>query len=149
MASAFWTLEDGRTFAMRCMTMAHMLDLITGEMRSIQGANDFYVYLERYVCHEENGDIPNGYGGFIRGDDNIMFNFDLREFAPQNRQYFWEAAQNVMNHLLVVNEGQGVLPFFRILLDMHKRINRGEDPMLLNHLRMVLPETNERAGPGW
>ncbi len=32
---------------------------------------------------------------------------------------------------------------------MHKRINKGEDPMILNHMIRIEPETNEKVGPGW
>jgi hypothetical protein len=32
---------------------------------------------------------------------------------------------------------------------MHKRIELGEDPTLLNHMRTVKPETTEKLGPGW
>ncbi len=33
MASAFWTLEDGRGFARRWTGMAYMLELITNELK--------------------------------------------------------------------------------------------------------------------
>ena len=36
MASAFWTLEDGRGFARRWTGMAYMLDLITDELKDFK-----------------------------------------------------------------------------------------------------------------
>lgn len=150
MASAFWTLEDGRGFARRWTGMASMLEMITDELKEMKGAKDFYVYLEAFVFREERGDIPNGYGGFIKGDENIMFNFDLRSFAPQNREYFWQAAQNALTKWIVQGKdlkiGQGYL--FTILLDMHKRIGSGEDPRLLNDMG-ITEVPKEKLGPGW
>src|SRR5690349_18147414 len=99
MASAFWTLEDGRGFARRWTAMAYILVLITNELKEIKEAEDFYKYLQDFVYGEEIGDEPNGYGGFIRGNKIIMFNFDLRTFAPQNRDYFWKATQKALTKL--------------------------------------------------
>ena len=45
MASAFWTLEDGRGFARRWSWMAELLELITNELKTIHGAEEFYEYL--------------------------------------------------------------------------------------------------------
>ncbi|MGG9960739.1 hypothetical protein [Ferruginibacter sp. SUN106] len=100
---------------------------------------------------EENGDIYNGFGGFIRGDENIMFNFDLRTFAPQNRDYFWKASQKALIKLKLQEGDQyeGIIFLLTMLLDMHKRIKKGEDPMALNDMRIIEPEPNEKIGPGW
>lgn len=76
MASAFWTLEDGRTLARRWTGMTYMLELITRELKEIPGAEPLYAYLEKYVFREEHGDTPNGFGGFIRGEENIIPNFE-------------------------------------------------------------------------
>jgi len=76
MASAFWTLEDGRGLARRWRGMAFLLELINNELKEIEGAEAFYEYLEKFVFREENGDEDNGYGGFIRNNQNIIFNFD-------------------------------------------------------------------------
>ena len=151
MASAFWTLEDGRGFARRWSWMAYMLKLITIELKEIEGAEDFYLYLEKFVYRREFGDEYNGCGGFIRGDENIMFNFDLRCFAPKNREYFWLATQKALTGLIVQDneEGKGVIPLLTTLLDMHKRIKKGENPMQLNHMRIIEPEPDEKLGPGW
>jgi hypothetical protein len=35
------------------------------------------------------------------------------------------------------------------LLDMHKRIKGGEDPMMLNDMTIVEPEPTENPGSGW
>jgi len=151
MASAFWTLEDGRGFARRWSGMAYMLELITNELQEIEEAKPFYEYIEKFVYREENGDIYNGYGGFIRGDENIMFNFDLRSFAPKNRDYFWQAAQSALTKLKIQNneQNEGIEFLLTTLLDMKKRIKKGEDPKLLNHMRTIEAEPSEKLGPGW
>lgn len=151
MASAFWTLEDGRALARRWTGMAYMLELITGELKEIKGANAFYEYLEKFVYREEYGDEYNGYGGFIRRDENIMFNFDLRTFAPKNRDFFWQATQSALTKVKIRNDKQyeGIEFLLTTLLDMHKRIKKGEDPMLLNDMRVIEPEPLEKIGPGW
>lgn len=56
MASAFWTLEDGRAFARRWSGMSYMLDMITENLKDTSGAEEFYEYLEKFVFREENGD---------------------------------------------------------------------------------------------
>jgi hypothetical protein len=151
MASAFWTLEDGRGLARRWSGMAYLLELITNELKEINGAEQFYEYLEKFVFREENGDIYNGFGGFIRKDENIMFDFDLRSFAPQNRDYFWQAAQMALTKIKIKNdkENEGIDALLTTLLDMHKRIKKGEDPMVLNDLRIVIKDPAEKLGPGW
>lgn len=151
MASAFWTLEDGRGFARRWTGMAYMLELITDQLKEIKGAEAFYEYLQEFVYREERGDIPNGYGGFIKGDENVMFNFDLRSFAPTNREYFWQASQNALTKWKTegndTETGTGYL--FTVILDMHTRISRGEDPQLLNDMRTTEADPDEKLGPGW
>ncbi|KOS07186.1 hypothetical protein AM493_14900 [Flavobacterium akiainvivens] len=151
MASAFWTLEDGRCYSRKWSWMAHMLLLITDELQHIRGAKAFYEYLEPFVFRDEEGDEINGYGGFIRGEESIMFNFDLRSFAPQNRDFFWMAAQRALKRLIIAKDAdnEGSIFILTILLDMHKRILKKEDPMLLNHLTVIEPEPEEKLGPGW
>ena len=151
MASAFWTLEDGRVFARRWSEMACILDIITDELKTIKGTEEFYEYIEKFVYREERGDIYNEYGGFIRENQNIMFNFDLRTFAPKNREFFWTATQRALAKLKIMdgNSNDGIVFLLTTLLDMHKRVKRGEDPVLLNHLRSVEPEPREKLGPGW
>lgn len=131
--------------------MAYMLKLITDELKTMKGVEEFYEYLEKFVFREEDGDIYNGLGGFIRGDENIMFNFDFRSFAPQNRTFFWVAAQEALKKVIVRNtdEDEGIISLLTTLLDMHKRSKKGEDPMALNHLILVVPDPNEKLGPGW
>lgn len=151
MASAFWTLEDGRGFARRWSGMAYMLALITDELKNIDGAKPFYDYLEPFVYRKEIGDEYNGYGGFIRKDKNIMFNFDIRTFSPVSRDYFWQATQKALTKIKIQNDtkNEGIELLLTTLLDMHKRIKRGEAPMELNHMRTIEPLTNEKLGPGW
>lgn len=151
MASAFWTLEDGRGFARRWSGMAYMLELITDELKNIAGAEDFYNYLEWFVIREEKGDEYNGFGGFIRNDENIMFDIDLRTFASANRGYFWEATQKALVKLIKQKDekNEGVIFLFTTLLDMNKRIKKGENPMKLNHINNIKPEPTEKLGPGW
>jgi hypothetical protein len=150
MASAFWIFEDGRGFARRWSWMADMLRLITDELKTIKGAEAFYTYLEPFVMREENGDEYNGYGGFTRGDEDIMFNFDLRTFAPQNQEFFWKAAQQALTKLIVINDNRDKGNIFLLthLMDMHKRIKKSEDPMQLTHTN-IQPEPKEKLGPGW
>ena len=151
MASVFWTLEDGRGLARRWTGMACMLELITNELKEIKGAEAFYQYLEPFIFREENGDEYNGYGGFIRKNENIMFNFDLRSFAPINRDYFWKATQSALTRLKIQNDKQydGIESLLTTLLDMRKRIKKGEDPMTLTDMRTIATEPTERLGPGW
>jgi hypothetical protein len=151
MASAFWTFEDGRTLARRWTGMANLLEVITNELKEMNGAEEFYDFLEKLVYREEFGDEYNGFGGFIRKDENIMFDFDLRTFAPKNRSYFCQAAQNALTRIKIQNDKQNevIESLLTTLLDMHKRINEGEDPMLLNDSSIIEPETNEKIGPGW
>lgn len=151
MASVFWTLEDGRGFSRRWSWMADMLKHITEELETIEGAEEFYKYLVYFVIDEENGDEYNGHGGFIRANENIMFDFDLRTFTPENRGYFWQASQNALRNLLVLEDKkyEGDIFLLTELLDMHKRIKKGEAPEELNHYNIIQPEPNEKRGPGW
>lgn len=151
MASAFWTLEDGRTFARRWSAMAFILQLITAELKSIDGAEEFCAYLEKFVFKEEEGDIANGFGGFIRDREIVMFNFDLRSFTPTNQGYFWQATQNALaKQKSIQNSNNEIVVFLLItLLDMHKRIQLRENPMQLNHLKTITPAPKEKLGPGW
>jgi len=131
--------------------MAYALKLITNELKKIKGAEPFYEYLQAFVYRAENGDEPNGYGGFIRGDENIMFNFDLRSFAPKNREYFWQATQIALTKIKVHDnkDYEGIEFLLTTLLDMHKRIKKGESPMLLNDMTTVETDPTEKLGPGW
>jgi len=151
MAKAFWTLEDGRGFARPWAAMAYLLKLITNELKEIEGAKSFYEYMERFVYQNELGDEYNGYGGFIRKDENIMFNFDLRSFTPKNRDYFWQATQIALTKIKIQPDGQneGIGLLLATLLDMHKRIKKGETPMMLNDMKIIEPDPNEKLGPGW
>ena len=146
MASAFWTLEDGRTFSIRWARMAYMLELIVLELKHINGAEEFYEFLSNF--NEQEGDIYNGIGGFYRGSETIMYNFDFRTFAPQNRAYFWDAAQKVLANLIQQNN-EGVISCFNTLLSMHKSIKKGESPHDLNHSKIVEEDPQEKIGPGW
>jgi len=151
MASAFWTLEDGRGFSRRWSWMASMLKLIHIELKNIDGAEEFSKYLENFIYNEEIGDEYNGYGGFFRKDESIMFNFDLRTFTLLNRNYFWVATQKALTNLIVQNDkrNEGNIFLLTTLLDMHKRIEKKEAPEDLNHYSRIIPATNEKNGPGW
>ena len=80
-----------------------------------------------------------------------MLNFDLRSFAPKNRDYFWQATQNALKKIKIQSDKQneGIEFLLTTLLDMHKRIKNGEDPMLLNDMRIIEPEPKEQLGPEW
>ncbi|AWH86048.1 hypothetical protein HYN59_13415 [Flavobacterium album] len=152
MASTFWYLEDGRGFARRWSGMFYMLKLINNEIKLINGAEDFSQYLDHYIWDEE-ADEYNGYGGFIRAStsEDIMPEIDLREFTETNRNYFWKGAQNALRKLIIANDEkyEGIIFLMKNLLDMHKRIKRGENPQLLNHLKNIEPYSGEKKGPGW
>jgi hypothetical protein len=144
MASAFWTLEDGRGFARNWHYASHTLELIVAELQTIEGASDFAKYLSEMIYRPDEGDTPNGFGGFIRGNEVIMINFDLRTFSPKNRRYFWRASQNVYSKIkLADNEKYKPIQFLlHRLLDMHKRITKKENPMLLNDMSIIVPAPN-------
>lgn len=132
--------------------MLHMLELINDEIKHIEGAEEFSEYLDYYIWDEEV-DGYNGYGGFVRKstNENIMLDIDLREFTATNRGYFWKGAQNALRKLIIANDekNEGMIYLIKELLDMHKRINRGEDPKLLNHLIIIEPASGSKQGPGW
>ncbi len=77
-----------------------------------------------------------------------MFNFNLRSFAPRNRDYFREATQRALIKLKFQNNNQneGIEFLLTTLLDMHKRIKKGEDRMLLKDTRIIEPEPTEKFG---
>ena len=151
MARSFWTLEDGRTFSLRWSWMSRMLKIIVAELNKIDGAENFHDYLKEFVFRDD--DEYNGYGGIYRGGESIMFNFDLRSFAPKNRELFWKASQLALTELITKKEEntQGITEAFITLLDMHKRIIKGENPDKLNHLSIIEPEPEieKRVGPDW
>lgn len=153
MASGFWYLEDGRCFAKKWSLMFNLLSLINKEIKAIEDANKFAEYLDYYIWDAEN-DEYNGYGGFIRkstGED-ILINLDLREFTDKNRRYFWKAAQEVLNKLIITNNesNEDVINHLKILRDMHKRIQQGEAPELLSDTgEHIEPFSGQKKGPGW
>lgn len=152
MASVFWYLEDGRGFARRWSGMFYMLKLINNEIKIIKGAEEFSKYLDYYIWNEEV-DEYNGYGGFVRTstNENIMPDIDLREFTETNRSYFWKGAQNALRKLIMANDenNERMIYLLKDLMDMHKRIERGEDPKILNHLNDIEPPSRSKRGPGW
>ena len=113
MASAFWYLEDGRAFARRWSYMFYMLELINNEIKLIKGAEEFSKYLDHYIW-DEDVDEYNGHGGFIRAStgESIMPNLDLREFAKENRDFFWRGTQNALNKLIRKNDNPERIMFF-------------------------------------
>jgi hypothetical protein len=151
MASGFWILEDGRGFSRRYSWMAEMLKRIVEELQHLEGANDFYEYLNYMVPNEH--DEPNGHGGYIKASngESAMIDFDLREFTAQNQNFFWSAAQKALKKciLLKIEENDGIIYLLTTLMDMNKRIDKKEDPALLNHLSTTMPYSGKKAGPGW
>jgi len=132
--------------------MFDMLKLINDEIKLLDGAKPFSEYLDYYIWDEEK-DEYNGHGGFIRAStgESIIPNLDLREFNEENRDFFWRGAQIALNKLISVNDesNDGTIFLFKILLDMHKRVKRREDPQLLNHLICIEPYSGKKKGPGW
>lgn len=152
MASGFWYLEDGRCFAKRMSWMAQLMELITNELKEIEEAELFYDYLKDFVPDQD--DESNGYGGFIRKStgENIMMVLDLREFTLENRAYFWQATQKALQKLIIKANMQyeGDITLLRLLLDMHKRIKKGEAPEKLSDTgKNVKPYSGIKAGPVW
>jgi hypothetical protein len=151
MASGFWILEDGRGFSKRYSWMAGMLKRIVEELKHLEGANDFHGYLNYMVPSDQ--DEPNGYGGYIKAlnGESVMMNFDLREFTPQNQLLFWKATQKALQKCILTKseENEGDIHLLTILMDMKKRIDKKENPELLNHLSIVVQCTGKKLGPGW
>ncbi|MFK8009594.1 MAG: hypothetical protein AB8H03_24750 [Saprospiraceae bacterium] len=151
MASGFWYLEDGRCFAQRVEGMGYFLSFINSEIEKIEGAKPFSEYLSQFV--PDDNDIPNGYGGFIKIDTNesIMQVFDLREFTIENRNYFWQGTQSALTKLIQADDSsfEGVIDSLKLLLEMHKRITKGESPNELNDIREPYPLSGKKLGPGW
>lgn len=151
MASAFWYLEDGRGFSKRYSWMAEMLQLIVDELQHLEGAKDFYDYMNYMVPNDD--DEPNGYGGYIKvsNGESVMIDFDLREFTTDNQILFWKATQRALQKciLLKSEQNEGNIFLLTILMDMKKRIDKKENPALLNHLTSTILYTGEKLGPGW
>ncbi len=128
MASGFLTLEDGRCFARRMWLVTNILHLINEELKKIPNTREFSLFLEEYIPDPD--DESNGYGGFIRKEtgESIMVDIDLRELAPENRTFFWQAAQKALNkqHTENLTEEKSDIFLLTYLLDMHKRIVKGE-----------------------
>lgn len=127
MASGFWILEDGRGFSRRYSWMAEMLKRIVEELQHLEGANDFYDYLNYMVPNEH--DEPNGHGGYIKASngESVMIDFDLREFTAQNQNFFLECSSK--KHLkkcilLKIEENDGIIYLLTTLMDMKKRIDK-------------------------
>lgn len=151
MASAFWNLEDGRCFAKPYYWMAEMLEYIVEELQYLENATAFYQYLKEFVPNAE--DESNGHGGFTKTStgESCMMNFDLRAFTLENQNFFWKATQKALQKLILAKkeENKGTIFLLTTLLDMKKRIDKKEDPMLLNHLIHTIPFEGEQLGPGW
>ena len=152
MASGFWYLEDGRCFARNVAWMTHLLKMIIREMKELPAAELFCQYLEQFVPDSESE--FNGYGGFIRKKtgENIMMVFDLREFTPENQNYFWRASQQALKKLVIQADSPAAEDVFLLkkLLDMHKRIIQGEAPEKLSDTGSYIePYSGKKVGPGW
>ncbi len=83
---------------------------------------------------------------------------DLREFTPENRQLFEEAARRAFS--LAEQQGPegwqdieaytGWIERFHDLIIMMDSIRAGVPPSAFNpHMVDVIPPTGARAGPGW
>ncbi|MEL6865237.1 MAG: hypothetical protein AAFP19_12495 [Bacteroidota bacterium] len=150
MASGFWYLKDGRGFAIRIQGMVAILEEIVDELRLDADAQALAKYLSQYLPTEDHE--YNGYGGFYHktSGENTMMALDFREWTPSNQAYFWQAAQRRLTAIIVARPNEEwLIDTLKILLDMHKRANKGEDPMQLNHLNSIVPPTGKKSGPGW
>jgi len=151
MASGFWYLKDGRGFARKIQAMIMMMEEIHSELKMDNDAIEFANYLSKYIP-TENHEL-NGYGGFYHKEtkESVLMEIDFREFTKENQNRFWRATQNKTNKLIRENntEKEIIISLLKELLDMNKRINIGEDPMELNHMRTIKPPTGLEKGPGW
>lgn len=126
-----------------------MLEEIHAELALNSDAEEFAIYLSKYIPTEQHE--LNGYGGFHHKEtgESIMMNIDFREFTKDNQERFWQAAQIRTSKLIKEDNKEELLMLLKELLDMNKRANKGEDPTLLNHMRKVEPPTGMKKGPGW
>jgi hypothetical protein len=151
MASGFWILEDGRGFSRRYSWMAGMLKRIVQELQQLEGANNFYEYLNYMVPSDQ--DEPNGHGGYTKASngESVMMDFDLREFTLENQDFFWKASQKALQKCILTKseENEGDIHLLTILMDMKKRIDKKENPELFNHLTTTIPYSAKKSGPGW
>ncbi|MEO1513427.1 MAG: hypothetical protein AAFV95_00395 [Bacteroidota bacterium] len=151
MASGFWYLQDGRGYARTVRFMVDLFEEIYNELASMETAREFAAYLSQYLFTDDHE--FNGYGGYYHKEtgESVMMHIDFREFTAENQALFWQAAQSRLNKLIRCNapKDEQLIEELKLLLDMNKRAKRGEDPMLLNHMRGIEPPSGERKGPGW
>lgn len=151
MASGFWYLKDGRGFGKRIQIMIRMLEEINSELKLDKETKEFSNYLNKFIPTEKHE--LNGYGGFYNTEtgENIMMVIDFREFTKENQQRFWEATQRATRKLIKKEDknDDGLISLFKILSDMNKRASKGEDPMKLNDMGTIEPDSGEKKGPGW
>jgi len=124
MASSFWYLDDGRSFARRTSIMMEMISLIHKELSRIEDAKEFSNYISKFVP-DENCE-SNGFSGFynLETKGNVELNFDLREFTKENISFFWAAVLKAKKN--IQDENSVLSNMFSILLDMNSRIKRNE-----------------------
>lgn len=84
-----------------------------------------------------------------------MANIDLRELTPGNRDEFRRAPRKAFAAISAADAPDdqwyhSYLEYFSDLVEMMDRVDRGEPPDQFNpHMRGLIPETQERRGPGW
>jgi hypothetical protein len=153
MASGFIILSDGRCLAPRYTGFDYLLELAIGEMRTDCDEGDFRQWLQTRIPSE--GDIENGYGGFVKAstNENILRNLDLRELTPANQERFWCALQRAVRKLILARDERydGILYLLKRILRMRRLTRIKDDPDHLSDWRagIIEPSTGAKAGPGW
>ena len=157
MASGFIILNDGRCLAPNWYYYDCIIDLVVQELQSISEKDklEFKNWLQTQIPSE--GDIDNGYGGFIKKDDgtNIQRWLDLRELTINNQVIFWNSLQKVLSKLITgkveIKERVKMISLIQRMLKMKKMVDKGDHPDNLSDWKQgyTSPRSEKRSGPGW
>jgi hypothetical protein len=153
MPSGFIILSDGRCLAPRYTGYDYLPELAMGEMSDESEEGVFKAWLK--TCIPAEGDIENGFGGFIKPltHENIMRQLDLRELTPANQDRFWAALQRALEKLVLTADEKhdGVIYLLKKILRMRRLVEIKDDPDHLSDWRQgyMTPPTGKKIGPGW
>jgi len=157
MASGFIILKDGRALARRWSHYDYIIELAISELSKTndKSAEDLKNWFQTLIPNE--GDIENGYGGFIRKADgeNIQRWLDLRELTSVNQQLFWESIQNALTRLSSDDQAktdiQDSIKLLKRFLEMKHLADIGDNPDNLSDWGKgyIVHQSGKRVGPGW
>ncbi len=157
MASGFIILKDGRSLARRWSHYDYIIELAINALSETNDkrAEDLKNWLQTLIPIE--GDIENGFGGFIRKTDgeNIQRWLDLRELTNENQQLFWESMQKALTRLSRDDQAkidnQVSIMLLKRFLKMKKLADIGDNPDNLSDWKKgyITPPSGNRVGPGW